>query len=304
VRVRGGAEKKRAKKNAARVDALRQRISPAMPPARAFLVLFATLRAAATYSLVVGEAAALASPNALFASLIAASRFAALPVNSTCLPRAAYAAALASAAPTWAAVLGADPAGGADFLTKLYAARSFRAAFAFMAAGAVLADVNDHHPLWTNVYNSVNVSLSTDDRKCVSTFDVALAQGLDVLWANYSCGEAQCASNGVCAREGAPCACAQGWAGANCTTAAPAAAAAAAAPFLSTPAGAAAVAVPAAAVAAALAAAGLAARRRASGGAAAFGAPAAAPLVPSYGAVARAEESDNPYAAPPGAGGA
>jgi 4a-hydroxytetrahydrobiopterin dehydratase len=261
-----------------------------MPPARAFLVLFATLRASATYSLVVSETGALASPNAHFVSLIDASRFASLPINSTCLPRAAYAAALAAAAPTWAAVLGADPAGGADFLTKLFEARTFRTAFTFMSAGAVLADVNDHHPLWTNVYNSVNVSLSTDDRKCVSTFDVALAQGLDVLWANFSCGEASCSSNGVCARVGAPCTCAPGWDGADCATAVAVPTPAAATPFLSTPAGVAAVAVPSSAAAVALIAMALAAWRRARGGAAAFGAPAAAPLVPSYGAAAKTEE--------------
>jgi 4a-hydroxytetrahydrobiopterin dehydratase len=217
------------------------------------------------YALVTAETDILASSSTLFNSLIASSVFSAVPGASTCLDRGQYAAALASAAPTWAVSFGATAS--TDFLTKLFVGDNFRTAFAFMAAGAVLADKNDHHPLWTNVYNSVNVSLSTDDRKCVSTFDIQLARGLDLVWANYSCGALKCGGHGVCAvadgGAGAVCACAPEWDGAACETAVPSdGGAAAATPFVKTPAGAAAIAVPTVLVATAVAAYVYAAQRR------------------------------------------
>lgn len=272
-------------------------------PRRALGLLAAAAAARADYRSIVAEGGALASANALFGALIAAaSPLSVAPTASTCLNRTDYAAALATVAPEWTVAYGADAT--TDALKRLYVApgfpglTAFRTAFAFMAAGAVLADVNDHHPLWTNVYEKVDVTLSTDDRKCVSTFDVALARGLDVLWANYTCGAAACSGNGVCAGAGAPCTCAAGFAGASCAAAAPPAPPPDAKPFIGTPAGIASVAVPAAV---ALVGAGLlAARRRGggSGGSGGIASPHAAALAGgSYGAVAsRDMDVDNPYA--------
>lgn len=51
-----------------------------------------------------------------------------------------------------------------------------------MAEGAQLADKNDHHPSWTNTFNTVNVTLKSDDIACISTFDIQLAQGMDYVF--------------------------------------------------------------------------------------------------------------------------
>ena len=101
------------------------------------------------YLLVTAETGVLASSSTLFSGLLTSSIFSAVPGDSTCLARENYAAALASAAPTWTVSFGMTASN--DTLTKLFVGDNFRTAFAFMAAGAVLADKNDHHPLWTNV---------------------------------------------------------------------------------------------------------------------------------------------------------
>ncbi len=55
----------------------------------------------------------------------------------------------------------------------------FRRAFAFLAAGALEAEHLDHHPDWRNVYDRVEVRLSTHDPKGLTELDFDLAQRLD-----------------------------------------------------------------------------------------------------------------------------
>ena len=55
----------------------------------------------------------------------------------------------------------------------------FAAAFGFMAAAATEAARLDHHPEWSNVYNKVEIVLSTHDAGGVSDKDVALAKFID-----------------------------------------------------------------------------------------------------------------------------
>ena len=58
----------------------------------------------------------------------------------------------------------------------------FSAAFAFMTRVALAAEKMDHHPLWTNVYNKVEIWLSTHDAGDVVTEkDKKLAQRIDKL---------------------------------------------------------------------------------------------------------------------------
>ena len=57
----------------------------------------------------------------------------------------------------------------------------FSAAFAFMTRVALLAEKADHHPEWSNVYNRVNIALTTHDAGGLSGRDVAMAKAIDAL---------------------------------------------------------------------------------------------------------------------------
>jgi 4a-hydroxytetrahydrobiopterin dehydratase len=66
-------------------------------------------------------------------------------------------------------------------LHKAFAFKDFRAAFAFMTQVALLAEKQDHHPEWSNVYNKVEIDLATHDVGGVSERDFALAAAIDAL---------------------------------------------------------------------------------------------------------------------------
>ena len=70
---------------------------------------------------------------------------------------------------------------GRDAITRKFAFKDFNAAFAFMARAALLAEKMDHHPEWFNVYNKVDVTLSTHDAGGVTALDVKLAAEMDKL---------------------------------------------------------------------------------------------------------------------------
>ena len=58
----------------------------------------------------------------------------------------------------------------------------FKAAFAFMTQVALIAEKMDHHPTWTNVYNKVEIYLSTHDAgNVVTDKDRRLAKAIDEL---------------------------------------------------------------------------------------------------------------------------
>ena len=67
-------------------------------------------------------------------------------------------------------------------LKKTFKFKDFSEAFAFMARVALIAEKMDHHPYWTNVYNTVNIELSTHDAGDVITDkDRKLAKAIDQL---------------------------------------------------------------------------------------------------------------------------
>ena len=71
--------------------------------------------------------------------------------------------------------------GERDAIAKTYKFRDFNAAFGFMTRVALWADKADHHPEWFNVYNRVEVTLTTHDADGVSEKDVALASFMDQI---------------------------------------------------------------------------------------------------------------------------
>jgi len=59
--------------------------------------------------------------------------------------------------------------------------KDFVSAFGFMSKVALLAERADHHPEWSNVYNRVDIRLTTHDAGGLSTRDIALATEIDAL---------------------------------------------------------------------------------------------------------------------------
>ena len=59
--------------------------------------------------------------------------------------------------------------------------KNFVEAFGFMAQVALLAEARNHHPNWSNVYNRVNIELTTHDLGGLSTLDEELAAAIDDL---------------------------------------------------------------------------------------------------------------------------
>lgn len=70
---------------------------------------------------------------------------------------------------------------GRDAIAKRFEFADFSAAFGFMARVALKAEAMDHHPEWFNVYNTVDVTLSTHDAGGVTGLDVALAKFMDEI---------------------------------------------------------------------------------------------------------------------------
>lgn len=70
---------------------------------------------------------------------------------------------------------------GRDAIRKTYRFKNFNEAFGFMTCTALKAEKMDHHPEWTNVYNRVEVVLTTHDVHGVTGLDVALATFMDKL---------------------------------------------------------------------------------------------------------------------------
>ena len=70
-----------------------------------------------------------------------------------------------------------DPARGA--IRREFRFADFNAAFAFMTRVALMAEKMDHHPEWLNVYNRVDIVLSTHDADGLTPRDVKLAKFVD-----------------------------------------------------------------------------------------------------------------------------
>ena len=70
---------------------------------------------------------------------------------------------------------------GRDAIRRDFTFRDFGEAWGFMARVALLAEKQDHHPEWSNVWNRVSITLSTHDAGGLSARDITLAQAIDQL---------------------------------------------------------------------------------------------------------------------------
>lgn len=59
--------------------------------------------------------------------------------------------------------------------------QDFSEAWAFMSRVALLAESQNHHPNWSNVWNTVNIALSTHDAGGLTDKDITLARAIDAL---------------------------------------------------------------------------------------------------------------------------
>jgi 4a-hydroxytetrahydrobiopterin dehydratase len=68
---------------------------------------------------------------------------------------------------------------GRDAIARLFQFQDFNRAFGFMTRVALLAERLDHHPEWFNVYNRIEVTLSTHDADGVTEKDIAMAKAME-----------------------------------------------------------------------------------------------------------------------------
>jgi len=67
-------------------------------------------------------------------------------------------------------------------LQKEFVFKDFSEAFAFMTRVALLAETQQHHPSWHNIYNKVHIELTTHDAgNVVTDKDLLLAKSIDLL---------------------------------------------------------------------------------------------------------------------------
>lgn len=73
---------------------------------------------------------------------------------------------------------------GRDAITRTFVLADFSAAFAMLTRVALVAERMDHHPEWRNVWNRLEITLSTHDAGGLTERDVALAEAIDRIAAD------------------------------------------------------------------------------------------------------------------------
>src|SRR5271156_1328818 len=70
---------------------------------------------------------------------------------------------------------------GREAIERTFVFRDFNEAFGFMSRAALVAEKNDHHPEWRNVYKTVEVVLATHDAGGVTSLDIDLARAMNAI---------------------------------------------------------------------------------------------------------------------------
>ncbi|MEN5275518.1 4a-hydroxytetrahydrobiopterin dehydratase [Brucella sp. TWI432] len=68
-----------------------------------------------------------------------------------------------------------------EAISKSFQFKDFNAAFGFMSRAALYAEKLDHHPEWFNVYNRVDVTLSTHSENGITELDIQLARMMNAI---------------------------------------------------------------------------------------------------------------------------
>ena len=72
-----------------------------------------------------------------------------------------------------------------EHLKRSFRFADFSQAFAFMTRVALLAESHDHHPEWFNVYNRVDITMTTHDAGGLTEKDIAFARAADAAYQRY-----------------------------------------------------------------------------------------------------------------------
>ncbi|WP_088140261.1 4a-hydroxytetrahydrobiopterin dehydratase [Achromobacter xylosoxidans] len=83
--------------------------------------------------------------------------------------------------PDWRYV---DARGGA--ISRRYEFVDFAWAFSFMAQLALIAEKRAHHPEWTNIYNRIDITLTTHDAGSLTIADINFAIEADIIFKIHS----------------------------------------------------------------------------------------------------------------------
>lgn len=70
---------------------------------------------------------------------------------------------------------------GREAIYKTFTFKNFIQAFGFMTQSAIIAEKIDHHPEWSNVYKTVEVTLATHDVDGLTDLDFKLAKAMDKI---------------------------------------------------------------------------------------------------------------------------
>ncbi|MCH9646407.1 MAG: 4a-hydroxytetrahydrobiopterin dehydratase [Proteobacteria bacterium] len=70
-------------------------------------------------------------------------------------------------------------------LTRQFIFKDFIQAFDFMTKIAIVAEKMDHHPEWSNSYNTVDVELITHSQGCITQLDIELATHMNDIFKNH-----------------------------------------------------------------------------------------------------------------------
>ena len=72
-----------------------------------------------------------------------------------------------------------------EALVRTFTFPDFASALAFAVRVGMLAEKRDHHPDWSNVYNRVEIALTTHDAGGISERDIAFASHADAVYARF-----------------------------------------------------------------------------------------------------------------------